>query len=129
MIAASNDTLRDAYGPQRNVEAEELLDRAEQRIFAIAERKVAGQLEAGKEIALRTYDAITESHGKGLETGWFDINDMLQGLRNSDMIVVAARPSMGKSAFMSGIVESICIDQGLPTALFSLEMSKQQLMQ
>jgi replicative DNA helicase len=73
---------------------------------------------------------MIENRGqRGLSTGFFDLDDMLNGLQPGEMVIVAARPSMGKTAFAMNLVEQIAADQMLPVAVFSLEMSKQQLAQ
>src|SRR5947208_9435091 len=73
---------------------------------------------------------MLENRGqRGLETGFFEFDDMMNGLQNGEMVIIAARPSMGKTAFAMNIIEHISADSRLPTAVFSLEMSKQQLAQ
>ncbi len=64
-----------------------------------------------------------------METGFFELDDMINGLQNGEMIIIAARPSMGKTALAMNIIEHIAADQRMPCAVFSLEMSKQQLAQ
>ncbi|CAN5609418.1 replicative DNA helicase [soil metagenome] len=127
LIAASNEVLRDAYAPHEK--AELVLDRAEKRIFDIAEKKVGNQSTSIGEIAMQVYDMLEEKSHSGTETGFFELDDMLNGMQNGEMIIVAARPSMGKTAFAMNVIEHVSANTRLPTAVFSLEMSKQQLAQ
>jgi replicative DNA helicase len=75
------------------------------------------------------FAAIENKDRRGLSTGYYDLDDMLNGLQKGEMIVVAARPSMGKTALAMNLIEYIAADTKLPCAIFSLEMSKQQLAQ
>jgi replicative DNA helicase len=127
LISASNDILRDAYAPHE--QAEIVLDRAEKRIFDIAEKKVSGQMVKMEEVLHEVFEMIENRGQRGLETGFFELDDMMNGLQNGEMIIVAARPSMGKTAFGMNMIEHIAADSRLPCAVFSLEMSKQQLAQ
>jgi replicative DNA helicase len=127
LISASNDILRDAYSPHE--QAELVLDRAEKRVFDIASKKVSGNMAPLGEIAMQVYEMIESRNQRGLESGFFELDEMLNGLQNGEMIIVAARPSMGKTAFAMNIIEHIAADTQQPCAVFSLEMSKQQLAQ
>ena len=75
------------------------------------------------------FEMIENRGQRGLETGFFELDDMLNGLQNGEMIIVAARPSMGKTALAMNMIEHVAADTRLPCAVFSLEMSKQQLAQ
>jgi replicative DNA helicase len=127
LIAASNEILRDAYGPHDQVDR--VLDVAEQRIFAIAEKKVGKSMVHMQDVLHEVFAAIENKDRRGVATGYFDLDEMLNGLQAGEMIVIAARPSMGKTALAMNIVEYIAADSRLPCAIFSLEMSKQQLAQ
>lgn len=127
LISASSECLREAYAPHES--AEQILDRAEKRIFQIAERKVAGEIQSLGEVAMEVYNLLEDKGRRGIETGYYELDDMLNGLQDGEMIVIAARPSMGKTAFAMNIVEYISCNGRLPTAVFSLEMSRQQLAQ
>jgi len=128
LIAASNDILREAYSPHET--AEIVLENAEKKIFfAIAERKVAGQLTRMEDVLHEVFEMIENRGQRGVETGFFELDDMLNGLQKSEMIIVAARPSMGKTAIAMNMIEHVAADSLLPCAVFSLEMSKQQLAQ
>jgi replicative DNA helicase len=127
LIATSTDILREAYSPHEK--AETVLENAEKRIFRIAEKKVAGQLVPMEDVLHEVFEMIESRGQRGVETGFFELDDMLNGLQKGEMVIVAARPSMGKTAMAMNIVEHVAADSMLPCAVFSLEMSKQQLAQ
>jgi replicative DNA helicase len=127
LIAASNDILRDAYAPHES--AEIVLEKAEREIFKIAERKVGQNMVEMEKVLHEVFEMIENRGQRGTETGFSELDDVMNGLQNGEMIIVAARPSMGKTAFAMNVVEHIAADQKLPCAIFSLEMSKQQLAQ
>ena len=112
----------------------QLLDSAEQMIFDIGQQRIEGRFFALKEIihhSMETIDGLYQrkEHVTGLATGFHEVDTKTAGLQPSDLIIVAGRPSMGKSAFVSGICEHIGVTQKIPIAFFSLEMSKEQLVQ
>jgi replicative DNA helicase len=127
LIGASNDILRDAYAPYE--QADIVLDKAEKRIFEIAEKKVGNSMEPMGKVMHDVFEMIESNGRRGVETGFHELDDMLNGLQRGEMIIVAARPSMGKTAFAMNLIEHIAADLRLPCAVFSLEMSKQQLAQ
>lgn len=111
-----------------------LLDEVEKEIFEIAKDRFKEKVPAMKDMVMRAIADIQklyDSRGKitGLETGFKNFDQMTDGLHGSEMVVIAARPSMGKTAFAMNIAEYIAVEQGLPVAVFSLEMSAQQLVQ
>jgi len=127
LISASNDILREAYAPHET--AEIVLENAEKKIFAIAERKIQGQMTPMEDVLHEVFEMIENRGQRGVETGFFELDDMLNGLQRGEMLIVAARPSMGKTAFAMNIIEHVSANSLLPCAVFSLEMSKQQLAQ
>jgi len=127
LIAASNNILRDAYAPHE--QADLVVDKAEKQIFEIAQKKVGGAMVPLESVLHEVFEMIENRGQRGLETGFFDLDDMLNGLQNGEMVIVAARPSMGKTAFAMNLVEGIAAERSIPCAVFSLEMSKQQLAQ
>lgn len=127
LIAASNDILRDSYAPYE--QADIVLDKAERRIFEIAQKKVGGTMEPMEKVLHEVFEMIENRGQRGLITGFHELDDMLNGLQKGEMIIVAARPSMGKTAMAMNMIEYIAADLRLPCAVFSLEMSKQQLAQ
>jgi replicative DNA helicase len=127
LIAASNDILRDSYAPYE--QADVVLDKAERRIFQIADKKTTGSISSLGDVAHEVYEMLEEKGRRGLESGFYELDDMLNGMQNGEMLIVAARPSMGKTAFAMNIIEHLAADMQLPCGIFSLEMSKQQLAQ
>jgi replicative DNA helicase len=127
LIAASNNILRDAYAPHE--QADLVVDKAEKQIFEIAQKKVGGAMVPLESVLHEVFEMIENRGQRGLETGFFDMDDMLNGLQNGEMIIVAARPSMGKTALAMNLIEGIAAERNMACAIFSLEMSKQQLAQ
>jgi len=127
LIAASNEILREAYGPHDR--ADLVLDNAEKRIFRIAEKKVGQSMVPMQDVLHEVFEASENKDRRGLGTGFFDLDDMLNGLQKGEMIIIAGRPSMGKTALAMSIIEYVAADTRNACAIFSLEMSKQQLAQ
>jgi len=127
LIAASNDILRSADAPHE--QADLVLDRAEKKIFDIAQNKVGNAMVPMEDVLHEVFEMIENRGQRGLETGFFELDDMMNGLQNGEMVIIAARPSMGKTAIAMNIIEHIAADSLMPCAVFSLEMSKQQLAQ
>jgi replicative DNA helicase len=132
IIAASTESVRRAFEEQEEVN--DLLDEVEQRIFAVGEDRFKGQMLSMKEQVMSTLESIEklfENKGAitGVSTGFRDFDKLTSGLHSSEMIVIAARPSMGKTALAMNIAEHAAIQLKLPVAIFSLEMSAQQLVQ
>ena len=121
-----------SYESDGNVD--ELLDRAERLIFEISENKKEAAFLPLKEVIKDSIDTIdklyqNKSHVTGIPTGFIDFDNKTAGLQPSDLVVVAGRPSMGKSAFALSIAEHAGVVGKVPMAFFSLEMSKEQLVQ
>src|SRR5713226_4586680 len=132
IIATSTESVRRAYEEQEEVN--NLLDEVEQRIFAVGEDRFKGEMLSMKEQVISTLESIEklfENKGAitGVSTGFRDLDKLTSGLHSSEMIVIAARPSMGKTALAMNIAEHAAIEVKLPVAIFSLEMSAQQLVQ
>lgn len=126
LIEASNRCLQDAYSPHESVE--QVMDRAEKRIFDIAQKKITGEMVSLGSVAENVYEMLEDKGRAGLMSDFIDLDEMLHGLQAGEMVIVAARPSMGKTALAMNIVENVAAKQ-VPVAVFSLEMSKQQLAQ
>ena len=112
----------------------ELLDDAERKVFQIAEQRAreGGGFEAVKELLVKAVDRITILHESddpitGLSTGFNDFDDMTSGLQDGDLVIVAGRPSMGKTTFAMNIAENVAIQSKLPVAVFSMEMPGESL--
>ncbi len=132
LIGNATQILAEAYESIENVD--EVLDRAEKLIFEIRDKRVEGGHIALKDIikdSMETIDKLYQkkAHVTGIATGFNDLDKMTAGLQESDLIVVAARPSMGKSALAINIAEYAAVVEKVPVGFFSLEMSKEQLVQ
>jgi replicative DNA helicase len=128
LIQTATDILNDAYDPTG--ESLEKLDEAEQRIFAITDNRTIGQALAIKDLVTRAYELIEKRDGKhvtGLATGFTMLDQLTCGLQNGELIIIAGRPSMGKTALALNIAENLGIVEKIPVAIFSLEMGQQQL--
>jgi len=127
-IAAATEILNNAYDESGS--ATEKLDEAERRIFTVTNRRITSSAEALKDLVTKTFELIEKRDGTtvtGLSTGFFELDDLTCGLQKGEMIIVAGRPSMGKTAFALNLAEHIGIVEKTPLAIFSLEMGKQQL--
>ncbi|MEW6535036.1 MAG: replicative DNA helicase [Candidatus Auribacterota bacterium] len=132
LVNASTSIVERCYA--HDADAESLLDSAEHQIFEIAQKKVGGNFSDTKELIKNTIQIIEEAVNNkrqvtGLSTGYVDLDKQTSGFQKSDLIVIAARPSMGKTALSLNIVEHVAIAEHVPVAVFSLEMSKEQLIQ
>jgi replicative DNA helicase len=132
LISAATQIITESYESQHD--ADNLVDKAESLVFEIASRKVQTRMVPLKEIIKDSIEAIDslyqhKANVTGLPTGFFELDAMTAGLQSSDLVVVAGRPSMGKSALVSSIAEHLGITEKTPIAIFSLEMSKEQLVQ
>jgi len=132
IIAACTESVRRAFEEQDEVN--NLLDEVEQKIFSVGEDRFKGHLPSMKEQVMAAIEAIEhlwERKGSltGVATGFRKFDQLTSGLHGAEMIVIAARPSMGKTALAINIAEHVAIDQRLAVAVFSLEMSGQQLVQ
>jgi replicative DNA helicase len=114
--------------------ADELLDFAERKIFAIKEDSLKGDFVALKNILPQTFEQIEEyakreGHVTGVATGYPDLDSLTAGFQNSDLIIIAGRPSMGKTSFALNVAENVAVTRAVPVIIFSLEMAKEQLAQ
>src|SRR5437870_2687837 len=130
LIFSANKILAAAYDAED--EPEVILDQAEHAIFAIAEDKVRDGFVSLRDLAQSSLDTIEKLHGRkelvtGVPSGFTDLDEMLSGLQPSDLIIVAARPSMGKTSLVLNIAQHVGTKTDLTVGLFSLEMSKEQL--
>jgi len=128
IIAAAGETLDDAYdGTGLTTEK---LDEAERRIFAVTDKRITGSASVLKDLVTRAYEFIekrTGGHVTGLPTGFFELDELTCGLQSGDMIIVAGRPSMGKTSLALNIAEHLGLAEKVPVGIFSLEMARQQL--
>jgi replicative DNA helicase len=131
LIAASSEILQEAYTDSGDVG--EKLDAAEQKIFAVTEKKISGTALPLRNLLTETFEQIEsrkEHHLTGLETGYVELDDMLCGLQKGEMIIIAGRPSMGKTSFALNVAENIGAGRNpQAVAIFSLEMGRSQLVE
>lgn len=130
LINSASEITTLAYGEEGEVE--DILDNAEQRLFGISQKHLKQNFIPVNAVLHETFERIDELHrdkGKlrGLSTGFVDLDKLLGGLQKSDLIILAARPSMGKTALALDLIRTISVSTKVPTGIFSLEMSKDQL--
>jgi replicative DNA helicase len=130
LIEAGSDIGLMGYREEQ--ETDELLDSAERRIFGITQKNLTQSFLPIKpylEEAFERIDKISKQKGaiRGISTGFHQLDSVLSGLQNSDLVILAARPSMGKSSLALDIAKNVALKEKLPVGIFSLEMSKDQL--
>ncbi|WP_272977928.1 replicative DNA helicase, partial [Idiomarina baltica] len=136
MIAAANDIAESGYDTQGRT-SQQLLDEAESKVFRIAEKRTSAT-EGPKGVSdilaktiekIETLSNIKNHNGvTGTSTGFHDLDQMTAGLQPSDLIIVAARPSMGKTTFAMNLAENVAMNEEKPVLVFSLEMPSEQIM-
>jgi len=132
LIETSTTIITEAF--QGRATAEELLDDAEQRIFQVSQQRGLQGFTRVKELMWPTMERIEalQRGGKtitGVASGFTDLDELTSGFQPADLVIVAARPSMGKTALVLNIAQYAAIEKNVPVALFSLEMSKESLVQ
>jgi replicative DNA helicase len=130
LITTAANITTDCFSSE--AEAKQVLDQAEAKIFGIAESRIKNSFDSMAQLLPKTFQDIdTYSKGgvHGVPTGFKDLDELTSGLQKSDLIIVAGRPSMGKTAFSLSIAMHSAVVAKIPTAVFSLEMSKSQLAQ
>ena len=130
LIKASQDILDYGYDEARGFR--ELIEEAESRLFEVSQRHVKHDIISLETILAESFDRLDDLHkdkGKirGVPTGYRDMDNMLAGLQRSDLIILAARPSMGKTALALNLAHNISLQADQAVLMFSLEMSKEQL--
>ncbi|MDH4288064.1 MAG: replicative DNA helicase [Aquincola sp.] len=134
LIQASDEIATNAFNPQgRSVS--QILDEAEGRVFQIGEEGQRSKqgFHSMDQLVVQLIDRVTELHENGAEdvtgvrTGFYELDKMTAGLQPGDLVVLAARPSMGKTAFALNIAENVAVAEGLPVVVFSMEMGASQL--
>ncbi len=131
LINTSATILHDAYEPEHA--PRDLVSQAEERIFAINDDRSNNQAVKMHDVLMETFrilDARMETGGTdGVPTGFTEIDEMTGGLHGSELLILAARPSMGKTAFATNIADHVAVEQKKPTIIFSLEMARVELAQ
>ena len=130
LIRTANELITLGYDPTQEVE--ELMDNAEKKIFGVMQNRSQKTYSSMKDILVDTFIELEElynrkEHVTGVPTGFIDLDYKTAGLHGSELILVAARPAMGKSAFALNIATNAAVRAKTPVAIFSLEMSKEQM--
>ena len=130
LIDACTQITSQSHGQVEDVDA--VVDQAERAIFQVSQKRMGQYFTPLSTLAHKGFEKIEEQYREkatisGLATGFHDLDNITSGLQPSDLIIVAARPSMGKTAFCLDIARHVAIQQKKPVALFSLEMAKEQL--
>ncbi|MDQ7833275.1 MAG: replicative DNA helicase [Desulfovibrionaceae bacterium] len=132
LIGAATDIITRCFEATQDVN--QLLDESEQAIFSIADAKTVRGVKSSKDLVAAVFEQIEQRMENkelvtGVPTGYYQFDEYTAGLQPSDLIIVAGRPSMGKTAFALNVAMRASAMHGVPTAVFSLEMSMEQLMQ
>src|SRR5579872_3627821 len=130
LIYSANKIVTSAYDAEED--ADVILDQAEHAIFAIADKKVRDGFVSLKDLAEGSLDVIEKLHARkelvtGVPTGFTDLDEMTSGLQASDLVIIAARPSMGKTSLVLNMAQHVGTRTDMTVGIFSLEMSKEQL--
>lgn len=132
LIQSATTIVQESFDPSQD--ARNVIDKAERSIFDIGQDQIEGKTYAMRDIIHDTMETIDQlfqrkEHVTGLATGFHEFDTKTAGLQPSDLVIIAGRPSMGKSAFTTAICEHAAVNLKKPVAFFSLEMSKEQLVQ
>ncbi|MDP8262816.1 MAG: replicative DNA helicase [Candidatus Ancaeobacter aquaticus] len=130
LIMSSSEIISDCY--RTDIEVNNLIDGVEKKIFDISEKRIQNDFVPIKDLIKESVMTVQNLYNKktriiGVPSGFADIDEKMSGLQKSDLIILAARPSMGKTSLALSIAEHVGIREKKPVALFSLEMSKEQL--
>ncbi len=131
LIAASGKITEKAF--DEGVGATELMDMAEQEIFGLTQKHIKNAPSSLRELLAANFDRLNELHKmgggvRGVATGFKTMDRMLSGMQQSNLIILAARPGVGKTAFCLNIARYVAVEEKKPVAIFSLEMSKEELL-
>lgn len=123
-----------SLGYEPGMEVEKVVDKAESLIFGVAQKRISEKFTHIKDLLVDSFEQIEHLYEKsakvtGLATGFNNLDEITSGFHPSDLIVVAARPSMGKTSLVLSIAQQVALNEKVPVALFSLEMSRHQLVQ
>ena len=130
LIAASTDMA--ALGQDESKSLKELIEEAESRLFEVSQQHVKQSVVSIENILAESFERLDDLHKdkaklRGIPTGYRDLDNMLAGFQRSDLFILAARPSMGKTAFVLNLAHKVATQAKEPVLIFSLEMSKEQL--
>jgi replicative DNA helicase len=132
LIETASEVIEMAYGGGEDVQ--ELIDNTEQKIFSLSENQISDGFEPLETVMGEALEQIESAHNRdssvsGVETGFSELNESTSGWQKGDLIILAARPSVGKTALALTLTRNAAVDAGVGVAVFSLEMSKVQLAQ
>lgn len=130
LIEAASEINTLAYDEDQQLDS--LLDKAEQTLFDVSQKHLRQNFVSIKDVLAESFDRLDSLHKdkgslRGIPTGFKGIDNILAGLQKSDLIILAARPSMGKTSLALNIAQNVATKEGVPVGIFSLEMSKEQL--
>jgi len=130
LISSATKITEEAFGEEGL--AAEILDKAEQSIFSLSQKHLRQVFIPVKDALAESFDRLDELHKqvgglRGVPTGFRDLDNTLAGMQNSNLLILAARPGVGKSALALNIAQSVTVKENLPVGIFSLEMSKEEL--
>ncbi len=132
LIETSSEVIERAYAADEDVQT--LIDNAEQKLFTLSENQIGEGFEPLDKVMGETFEHLEHVQARqgavlGVDTGFADLNDWISGFQQGDLIILAARPSVGKTAFALTLARNAAVEAGVGMAIFSLEMSKIQLAQ
>jgi len=130
LINASNEIAQIGHDEKRTIA--ELVEEAEAKLFEVSQRHIKNDISSMESILASSFDRLDALHKdkgsiRGVSTGFKDLDNKLAGLQKSDLLILAARPAMGKTAMALNLAQNVAVKAGQPVLLFSLEMSKEQL--
>ncbi|MGC9454914.1 MAG: replicative DNA helicase [Phycisphaerae bacterium] len=130
LIIAATDMIREAH--ESHDEPAEIIDRSEHKVFQIASQQIGEQAVTLKNLLHETFETLEQNENQlitGIASGYHQLDELTSGFQDGEMIILAARPSMGKTSCLLNMAEYIGVVDQIPVAVFSLEMSKQQVAQ
>jgi replicative DNA helicase len=128
LIVAGTEMIREAH--ESHDEPADVIDRAEQQVFQIASQQIGDQAVTLKGLLQQTFETLEKNEGQlitGIASGWHQLDELTSGFQDGEMIILAARPSMGKTSCLLNMAEYMAVVDQVPVAVFSLEMSKEQV--
>jgi replicative DNA helicase len=129
LIAAAGEILQGAYDVPGDPEG--FADESEGRVYAVSRRHERDQVVALRQLVHQSMEDLERIHERtglvGVPTGFRDLDETLQGLQKANLVIVAARPGIGKSSFVTNVARNVAVESGQPVALFSLEMSRVEI--
>lgn len=130
LIRASQDITQLSYDESEGLQA--LIEQAETRLFEVSQKQIKQDIVSIEQVLGESFERLDELHKdkgtiRGVPTGYKDLDNILAGLQRSDLFILAARPSMGKTAMVLNLAHNVAVGAGQPVLIFSLEMGKEQL--